>query len=117
MASSKILGYLMSRAANGKTAPASTVPMTGSGRNVAPMPDEAEPRAEEAAEGDGGEADEMGAKGTFPYHAKKARFHADAMMRKQKRAMPVHAKLALHHAMKAIDMAPGASGGDMGSTY
>ena len=119
MAGSKILGILMSRAAKGKTAPGSTVPMTGSGKNVAPFtgraPMEAneeatESPAEEAVEGDAGEMDESGKAGTFPYHMKKAKFHAAQMQRKQKRAMPVHAKLALHHAMKAMDMATGGGG-------
>ncbi len=112
MASSKILGMLMARAKGNSTAPQSTAPFKG-GAPSEPAEEAAESPAEEAVEGDGGEMDESGKAGTFPYHMKKAKFHAAQMQRKQKRAMPVHAKLALHHAMKAMDMAPRGMGGGM----
>ena len=99
MAKPTLMAIMIARSKLNKTAPASVnAEEKAEGAADSPM--------EEAAEDTNPDAGDT-QPGTFAHHAAKAAFHNNLMNRKMKRTMPVHAKLALHHAMKAIDCAPG----------
>ena len=100
MAGNPLMAMLMAR----KKAAAGAMPATPT---PAAAPDETEGGPTDRADEEAGETQP----GTFAHHAAKAQFHHHLLQHKMKRQLPVHAKLALHHAMKAMTFMQKNAGG------